>query len=1382
MFRILIFLCFVFFSFRGVAQTLIMNEVSNGPSGSQEYVEFVVVSNSVTYDCSNLVPPCIDIRGWIFDDNSGYHGTGGVAAGAIRFSQNVLWQCVPLGTIIVIYNDADSNPDMPTNDLSMSDGNCRIIAPISNTSLFERNGTTPGAAACSYPTTGWVAGGSWTNTALANASDCARIVNLAGCEVFSVCYGSSTNSNTLIYFSGTGGGNVYSFSGVDPQQQVNWSSASASTNQTPGAPNNAANAAYISQFNNGCAPITPIVVTATTVNAGCTCNGSATATSSGSIAGYTYEWFDASFVAIGQTTATASGLCAGDYHVIATSSIGCTDTAHVTITSSGSTTVTVNSATICNGASTTLTATPSIGGGTYLWAPGGATTNTVSVSPTSNQTYTVTYTLAGCAATGTGVVTVNPKPTVTSTSITVCNGQSATITAGGANTYVWNTGATTAGLTINPATATTTYTVTGTNTATTCTNTTTGTITVNPLPVVASTSVTVCSGQSATITASGANSYVWNTGATTAGLTIDPATTTTTYTVTGTNTATTCTNTSTGIITVNPLPIITVNSETICPAGSATLTANGATTYVWDNASTAASITDNPAATTTYTVTGTSLGCAATATATITVVAALPVAITSFTICVGQSATLTATGATTYVWNDGSTTNSITVSPIATTNYSVTGTTGTCLGTATATITVNPLPTVSSSTTTVCNSQSATITASGADTYLWNTGVTGMGLTINPAITTSSYTVIGTNTLTGCSNTATGTINVNALPIVNSTSIAVCSGQSATITASGADIYSWNTGDVTSSLTINPATSTATYTVIGTNTATTCTNTATGTITVNTLPLVSSTSISVCDGQSATITASGADNYIWNTGDATTELIINPATTTTTYTVTGINLATTCTNTATGTVTVNPLPVVATTSISVCSGQSATLTASGADTYLWNTGITTSALTINPATTTTNYTVTGTNNLTACANTAVGTITVNSIPLVASTSTTVCGGQSAIITASGADSYVWNTGVTTAQLTINPATTTTTYTVTGTYTATACTNTVTGMVTVNPIPTISVDSQTICDGETASLSATGANSYSWSTLETNASISVSPSTTSTYTVIGTSSGCIATQTVQVIVNSAPAFDFTANKFEGCPSLCVDFTALVSPSGLTVTSANWNFGDGAQTNFNNPTHCYTASGLYDVGLSITYSNGCNRSYSKADYINVYVTPSAEFTTNVTSDPEQIDANVDFTNLSTNASIYSWNFGDASFSNLIDPIHTYAQEGTYQVTLIATSSNGCVDSTKQNLLIKGMFTFYAPNSFSPNDDFSNEIFLPIGTSWDKENYELLIFDRWGNLAFSTKDMNEGWNGKANGGKEIAQIDTYVWRVKLKDIYGYRHIYNGIVNLLK
>ncbi|HAP68405.1 MAG TPA: hypothetical protein DCR04_01540 [Flavobacteriales bacterium] len=320
-------------------QTLIINEVSNGPTGNQEFVELVVANASLPYDCGANTPPCIDIRGWIFDDNSGYHGTGGIADGALRFSNDPFWSCVPVGTIIVIYNDADPNVNLPADDISLTDGNCSIVAPISNTSLFEQNLTTPGGAACSYPTTGWTAGGDWELTFLANSGDCARLVDLSGCEVFSVCW-ASCNLNTVIYFDSNGSGsqNVWLFNDGDPNTQSNWSEGMTTgiSAETPGAPNNAANAAYIGQLNNNCTPIDPINVTATSTPADCGCSGTGTATATGSIPGYTYQWTDAAYTPLaGQTNASATGLCIGIKHVIATSSLGCSDTASVTITSTG---------------------------------------------------------------------------------------------------------------------------------------------------------------------------------------------------------------------------------------------------------------------------------------------------------------------------------------------------------------------------------------------------------------------------------------------------------------------------------------------------------------------------------------------------------------------------------------------------------------------------------------------------------------------------------------------------------------------------------------------------------------------------------------------------------------------------------------------------------------------------------------------------------------------------------------------------------------------------------------------------------------------------------------------------------------------------------------
>ena len=323
------------------SQTLIMNEVSQGESGGQEYVEFVVVDSTAVYNCTGSDPPCIDIRGWIIDDNSGYHGTTGIASGACRFSNDLLWSCVPLGTIIVVYNDSDPNVELPADDVSLLDGNCVIVAPISSTALFETNATTPGAAACSYPATGWTPGGTWTNIVMANGGDCFRLVDLAGCEVFSLCW-DSDSLNNLIYFPGgatsgvSAANTVYYFNDTDPSSQVNWSigcadaGACGQQDQTPGLPNNALNAGYIAQFNNGCMPITPIVASATSVD-GCGCTGSADAAANGSIPGYSFEWYDNGFVSLGQTTSIASNLCPGTYHVIATSFIGCSDTATVVL-------------------------------------------------------------------------------------------------------------------------------------------------------------------------------------------------------------------------------------------------------------------------------------------------------------------------------------------------------------------------------------------------------------------------------------------------------------------------------------------------------------------------------------------------------------------------------------------------------------------------------------------------------------------------------------------------------------------------------------------------------------------------------------------------------------------------------------------------------------------------------------------------------------------------------------------------------------------------------------------------------------------------------------------------------------------------------------------
>ena len=259
LFKKLLFLSALILSCISYSQTLVINEFSNGPSGVQEYIELIVIgTSSPSVTCS----PCIDIRGWIIDDNNGYHGSSGIASGCNRFSNDTFWSCIPLGTMITIYNGADINIDMPINDLDINDGNCRLIVPIENSTLFESNPNTPGAVVCDYPNTGWASGGVWSRIGMRNAGDCIRLVDLSGCEVFSLSYGDIT-LNSTIYFGGSGIDDIFYFSGNNPYSQVDWSQGCAGdpgactgNDQTPGMPNSNLNDAYINQFIiNNCQPI-----------------------------------------------------------------------------------------------------------------------------------------------------------------------------------------------------------------------------------------------------------------------------------------------------------------------------------------------------------------------------------------------------------------------------------------------------------------------------------------------------------------------------------------------------------------------------------------------------------------------------------------------------------------------------------------------------------------------------------------------------------------------------------------------------------------------------------------------------------------------------------------------------------------------------------------------------------------------------------------------------------------------------------------------------------------------------------------------------------------------------------------------------------------------
>jgi hypothetical protein len=483
---------------------------------------------------------------------------------------------------------------------------------------------------------------------------------------------------------------------------------------------------------------------------------------------------------------------------------------------------TVATSTSCTVGSATATPSGGTGPFTYTWTPTGSNSATISGVPTG--IYTVAVKDASCGVV-TATVNIPGNPIISVNNATICSGSGpVTLLASGASTYSWNTGATTPQIIVSPS-VTTIYTVTGSNGS--CSSIKTATVYVNTTPsvnIVSSNSV-ICAGQSVTLTASGASTYSWSTGATSPTIVVTPSSSGNTYFVTGYNMP--CSNTKSISISVVPSPTVnvTASSATLCSGGTATLYASGASTYTWSTGSNAASIAVSPSVTTTYTVTG-SNGGSCTSTKTVTVYAGtaptVNIVASSSVVCAGQTVTLSVSGASTYSWSTGSTSPTIVVTPSSTSSgnvYYVTGYNMPCSMTKSISITVVASPTVvvTASTMTLCSGGSATLAASGASTYTWSTGSNSSAIVVSPSVNTI-YTVTGSNG-GSCTNSKTISVSVGTTPVItgSTSNSLICAGQTVTLSATGAASYTYNPGNITGNpIALSPTVST-TYTVLGAN-------------------------------------------------------------------------------------------------------------------------------------------------------------------------------------------------------------------------------------------------------------------------------------------------------------------------------------------------------------------------------------------------------------------------------------------------------------------------------------------------------------------------------------------------------------------------------------
>lgn len=425
-----------------------------------------------------------------------------------------------------------------------------------------------------------------------------------------------------------------------------------------------------------------------------------------------------------------------------------------------------------------------------------------------------------------------------------------------------------------------------------------------------------------------------------------------------------------------------------------------------------------------------------------------------------------------------------------------------------------------------------------------------------------------------------------------------------------------------------------------------------------------------------------------------------------------------------------------------------------------------------------------------CTTTATVDITQPPLLQVQANSTKICKGQNTVISGTatggvGPYSYAWNNVAGSNTLFINPSSSTI-YSLSATD-ANGCKSLIdTSIVLVAGPITLSVSpTQTICSGKSATLSATaigGAGSYEYQWFPGNIKSNTITVTLSKNTVFTVSVNDNCTQPTPVAITTVITENLGASKIsadltKGCEPLCITFTNSAFAVDSLIQSSSWVYSDGTGANTFSASHCFTTAGTYSVYNSFLSKLGCPGTATLGE-ITVYPKPNAEF---VASDYSVTSSspNVFFTNQSSNATHYFWDFAGQQSTMDENPSYSFTEPGKYLVAFVA-SNTYCSDTTLKVIECLPEFVFYAPNVFTPNGDNLNDRFLPKGFGWKTESYRLEVFDKWGELLFSSRHFDEGWDGFYKG--DLVANGAYVWTAYVEDYNSRKHEYKGTVTLIK
>jgi gliding motility-associated-like protein len=1107
---------------------------------------------------------------------------------------------------------------------------------------------------------------------------------------------------------------------------------------------------------------------------------------SGSTAPLTFSWTPAATLSANNVlNPIASPTTTTTYTLTATQG-SCTSQDQVVVTVNPTPTISGTAQSFCPGSAVTLSATATPANGTFLWTPGGQTTNSITVSPTATTTYNVQYTLGACSSntsvTATQINGIDWANTQWPGSSNICQGQSVTIYG-----QVFETGLTEA--TGQGAGITVQYGLSTTNT--------------NPStwPASAWTTAsfnTLASGNPNNDEYMGtlsnlspgtyyyAFSYTYN-GCTTYGG----------YSTTGGGFWNGTSNVNGEIIvnanitpTFSPVAAICAGSTFPTLPTSSTNGING----TWSPA-------PNNLQTTTYTFTPNVGLCALPTTLTVAVNALPTLSIinaagSTILNCTQTSISLNAVGAGSFAWANGvipiSTGSSINVTTPGTYTVGILDQNG-CTTTTSLVITQNitaPVAVITNNTNTsvlTCSTTSISLTGAGGTTFAWSNGTSNFASTNTVSITNPGTYTLSTTGANGCIDTEIINITQNITPPVAGISSSVasntlnCNTPSITLTASGGVSYSWANGSTIlgTSNTIN-VTSAGTYTLTATG-ANGCTDTENITTTSqgNIIPTFNPIA-PICAGGSFTLPTNSLNAVLGSWSPAPNFF------STTTYTFTPN--AGLCANPITLTVVVNPYPVINAINDTICAGQTGTISTQvtvpgGA--YTW-TGTTNTAASLSLALNFSNsyqviYTVAG------CADTAFASIEVKPVPQVTVQNSTICVGQVGSVSASANlpnGTWQWSNGSTASSQALSPVATTN-YNVV--YTLNGCNSLpATATITVLPVPSITVNSPTICLGDPALLIATanpaGGNFYWGPTASAgNNQITVTPTQDTIIPIYNVLNGCFSdTIFSQITVNPLPISNISASINQGCVPISVVFT----PDITTYDTYSWESNNQNIGTTNALAFDFISAGTYNITLTTTL-NGCTSTATLTNPIIVDAYPIAAFepSSDMFTEPGQ---GLSFWNNSSGAQTYLWDFGDGSTSTDFAPFHLFnnAENEEITVTLIAASNLGCTDTTEFLIEFDPGLVYYIPNSFTPDGDQYNQVFLPVFTyGIDPSNYSFEIYNRWGELIFESKNPAIGWDGTFGPDGIQCQNGSYIYKITIKvPSRDERKVFEGHVNLIR